>query len=965
MMTMMANPTLLPTSGLQIRVMGPLEVRVDDAPIIVDTRKALAILALLAVDDRPYARDELAALLWPESDDQAARGALRRTLSVLRTALGGRWLRTDGATVALSGPDVWLDAAAVGAASEASTVADLRAVADHARGPFLAGFSLRDSPEFDDWRATRATTVERSVSDLLARLAQAAEAEGDFASAVKAARRRVDLDPLDEAAQRRLMGMLARSGDRAAAIRQYRACVAVLERELGVSPLAETSALYEAIRDARPTSDMRPDSRVASGPRRSADAIPAANLPLVGRATERAALAATHRSAAPDGRVALVIGEAGIGKSRLVEAAREDVQAAGGVALVVHSYAAEAGIAYGSVIELLIQGLATSAGAERLGSLSRATLAELRRLAPLPAGLGGAAEQPLRPTESLDVPARRSQLLHAVASALEALIQGPVPGLVIVEDAQWADDASREALLWLAHRLERRSLLLMLTWRPEDMDDLGVAFAAALEGLPSSTTIVLGRLDLAAVRGLATAAAERGLPALDPERLLRESEGLPLFVVEALTVQDDGSAAGAARSVRTLLRERLASVGEPAAQVMSAAAVLGRSFDLSLVRGTSGRSDEETVTALEELVRRGIVREQAAEHDFVAFDFAHARLRDAAYEATSLARRRLLHGRAADVLRTGPAGGDPRRLAQLATHERAAGREAAAAETYREAGLAARAVYANREAAAHLEMALALGHPDTAGIQVALADIRRAQGDYDGAIAALETAASVSDEEAVAAIEVRLGQVHARRGDLAAATSHLDAVIDTLEQVHPTLTSDRGSVLARALVERAAVGMRAHDLDRASTAASRALTVADAVGDAQAAGAAHRMLGLVARDRGDLATARSSLRQSLVIAESDPDAGTTIAARNALALVEAASGHRDTAILLLEAALEACRRAGERHLEAAVENNLADQLHAAGRQDEAMEHLKRAVSAFADVGGSGNLEPEIWKLVAW
>ncbi len=73
--------------GLWIRVLGPLEVSVDGAPIVVDTRKALAILVLLATERRPFAREEIAALLWPEADDESARGALRRTLSVLRTAL--------------------------------------------------------------------------------------------------------------------------------------------------------------------------------------------------------------------------------------------------------------------------------------------------------------------------------------------------------------------------------------------------------------------------------------------------------------------------------------------------------------------------------------------------------------------------------------------------------------------------------------------------------------------------------------------------------------------------------------------------------------------------------------------------------------------------------------------------------------------------------------------------------------
>jgi len=446
------------------------------------------------------------------------------------------------------------------------------------------------------------------------------------------------------------------------------------------------------------------------------------------------------------------------------------------------------------------------------------------------------------------------------------------------------------------------------------------------------------------------------------DALLAESEGLPLYLVEALAAGTSG-AEGPGRSVRTLLRERLATVNETAAQVLSAAAVIGRSFHLHLVRGTSGRSEDETITALEELVRRGIVRELEASPE-AAFDFAHAKLRDAAYEATSLARRRLLHRRTADLLRAeGGSRDDPGRLVQIATHERAAGREVEAAEAFREAGFRARTLYANREAAGHLETALALGHPDIAGIQLALGEIRTAQGEYVGAIAALEASAAVAVADALPAVELRLGRVHARRGDLVTAASHLDAAIEELEERSGAGDAD---LLVRSLVERAVVAHRAGDLDRAAGVASRALALAERAGDPTGAGAAHRMLGLVARERGDLDAARASLGRSLALAEADPDAGAVIAARNALALVEAATGDLPAAIALLEGALEACRRTGERHLEAAVENNLADQLHAAGRPEEAMTHLKRAVTLFAEVGGQpGELEPEIWKLVAW
>ena len=229
---------------------------------------------------------------------------------------------------------------------------------DGIRGPFLAGFSLRDSPDFDDWRATRAVALERAVAQLLDRVADAKEVEGDTDGAVAAARRRLDLDPLDEAAHRRLMRIYP-LGVRAGAVRQYRACVAVLERELGVSPLPETSTLYEAIRDAAPGSGC------FAGPTRRAAGAPVAatpgSLPLVGRDASWLGCLPNTDPRRPDGRVAAVVGEAGIGKSRLVEALRASVDTAGGRASQSGRMRRK-GIAYGSIIELLREGLASLAG---------------------------------------------------------------------------------------------------------------------------------------------------------------------------------------------------------------------------------------------------------------------------------------------------------------------------------------------------------------------------------------------------------------------------------------------------------------------------------------------------------------------------------------------------------------------------------------------------------------------------
>ncbi|HEX5829042.1 MAG TPA: AAA family ATPase [Candidatus Limnocylindrales bacterium] len=939
---------------LQIRVLGPLEVLADGEPLRVDTRKALAILALLAVEGRPYARDELAVLLWPDSDDESARGALRRTLSVLRTALGDRWLRVDRSAVALPTADVEVDLGRLEALAATGAGPDLAAAAALARGPFLAGFSLRDSPDFDDWRATRAVSVERRVVDVLARLVAAAEAAGDLAAAVEAASRLVELDPLDEPARRRLMALLARSGDRAGAIRLYRATVAVLERELGVAPLEETTELYEAIRDERPAPATTPTPATpatpATAPEGPASALPATPrptgpLPIVGRDEALAALRTAHAGISADGSLAVVVGEAGIGKSRLVDALATAVSAAGGAVLTARAFPAEGSIAWAPVSDLLRAALAMPDAAARLAMLSPDVRAEVSRLVPLP----GAT-----PPES---PAAKARLLDAVADALAAFVAGSVPGLVAVEDLQWADDASREALRYLARRLAGRPMLLVLSWRPEDLDPAGAAFAADVERVADAGTVVaLERLEPADVEALVRAAGDNGW---DADVLASESEGLPLYVVEALAV-GPSPAGEAPRGVRALLRERVTRVGETAAQVLAAAAVIGRTFDLDTVRSASGRSEDEVVDGLEELVARAIVRETAGPGAVgLAYDFAHARLRDTAYEAIGLTRRRLLHRRVAEALRAGSARPDATRLAQIAGHEQAAGRDAAAAEAYRDAGLLARRVFANRDALAHLQAALALGHPDVGGIHLAIGEARTAIGDYAGAVTALEAAAAVSDEDALSAIELRLGRVHARRGDVATAASHLDAALDGLAD-----PAER----AAALVERGAVALRAGDLRIAAARSGEADVIATALDDPRHRASAARLAGLVAARRGDVDAARAELGRSLALslATAADDPGPAIAARNALALVEAEAGRRDTAITLLEEALDDARRAGEPHLEAAVENNLADQLHAAGRHDEAIAHLKRAVALFAEVGGRpGELEPEIWKLVSW
>ena len=235
--------------GLEISLLGPPRVRRAGRPVSFDTRKATALLAHLALADRPRSRESLCALLWPAQDPEHARGALRRTLSALRKSVGQEWIDSAADSVALKAADgLEVDVHRFRAlAGEEASPEDLAAAVELSRGELLEGFSLRDSPEFDAWQVYEADELRRELGPVLARLATLAGGRGDYSRAIAYARRRLELDRLHEPAHRELIRLYALNGDRAAALGQYRDCVRTLSQELGVAPVEETAALFEQV----------------------------------------------------------------------------------------------------------------------------------------------------------------------------------------------------------------------------------------------------------------------------------------------------------------------------------------------------------------------------------------------------------------------------------------------------------------------------------------------------------------------------------------------------------------------------------------------------------------------------------------------------------------------------------------------------------------------------------------------
>lgn len=498
--------------NLTISVLGPPQIALDGAPVGFDTRKAIALLAYLVCTRRAHSRDALAALLWPEYAD--ARNGLRRTLSTIQHVLGSGWLVVEREQVAVvAQPGLHLDVADF--ESRIATATDrvaLAAAVGLYRDDFLHGFTLRDSPAFDEWQFFEAERLRQIHANALERLLVLHADTGDYEAAIETARSRLALDPFHEPAHQTLMQLYLRAGQRSAALRQYRECARVLEQELGVAPADETVRLYEMIRAAPAAPTKNPPQPRAPEP------TPATETEApVGRDDERKRLRAVY-AATRTGAVAVIEGQPGIGKTRLAEDLLLSANAIGAATFVARCYEGEAGLAYAPVAGLLREAVTLLERSGRLG-VPHDQLAEIARLVPALARRIAPPEAPAAPG-----PDARRRFFEAVADVLIDACNDASPGVMLVDDAHWADSASLDLLAFLARRLRGRPGLLLLTWRGEDVPAKHPlrALLAEARRVGAAEHMVLGGLNAAAVATLARHHRVAIAPDL-VERLHRES----------------------------------------------------------------------------------------------------------------------------------------------------------------------------------------------------------------------------------------------------------------------------------------------------------------------------------------------------------------------------------------------------------------------------------------------------------
>ncbi|MBV9467258.1 MAG: AAA family ATPase, partial [Solirubrobacterales bacterium] len=723
------------------------------------SQRPWSVFAYMALATRPVSRAELAVTFWPDVLDQSARASLRSALWALRRHLGER-LRVQAERVGLlEEGGLWIDAREFDRLAADSPEQALALC----RGELLEGID-------DDWAMSARQRHRERVIGLLERQALLCDRRGDARSAIDFTRRQVEQDPFDEEAHRRLIARLAAGGDRAGAVRAYRSLTERLRSELGVAPAAQTRELLEQVRAEPP----------AAAPAR-VPAIPGL-LPLVGRQRELAMLdGAWRRVADGAGAVALIRGEAGIGKTRLASELRLRAGASGG------NTAACAALDLGgsapfSLWAELIRELLPLLPAPPAEAAWPDDLALLAPELPVHFARSSVARAPVAPD------LQQTRLFEAVVAML-AWGARERPLLLVVEDAHSADIPSLELAGYAARRVAALPVMLLITRR--GLPPSGAA--DRLEQALRARGLVVCELELGPLASdQVTALARSAAPLSDADASLvvARAEGNPLLAVEAARALEQGRDE-IAPSLRGSVRATLAPLPEQARDLIELASVAARPIDAGELGQLALQAADEAATVA---LQTGLLLSVEGR-----IGFRHALLRDAVYQEVAEPRRRGLHRRWAEALLASEAAGAIARPAEVARQLRLAGADARAVPQLARAAAEARAVAALVEAVAYLEEAVTIA-PDQAELWLELGELEGWRGRREQAEAAFARGLALLEGHAPLVVaRAWLRQARVYHGTICVPRAVLDSAskaVALLEQSALEAPEERSEALA-------------------------------------------------------------------------------------------------------------------------------------------------------------------------
>jgi len=700
-------------ASIDLKLLGGFQVQLaHGVPVRVPTRKAQALLAYLALPcGLAHPRDKVTSLLWGGMREGQARRNLRQTLFTIRKALpvtAPDGLRLDAPDLSLVPAAFDVDVARFEGLLMQGTPHALAQAAALYRGDLLQGLAVQEAP-FEEWLMAERERLRELALETLAKLLAQQRMAGATEVALQTALRLLALDPLLETVHRAVMRLYAQLGRRDAALRQYQTCIAVLQRELGVEPEEETRRLYREIVAARHLPPPAATEPAVTSSMSRADipqvrpVTPPSEIRLVGREPGMACVReAMSETSVGCGRLVAILGETGMGKTRLVsELVTEALQASSHHVLLGRCHEGEQMVPF-----------APWADAFRRGHVNDLLLrlqkdppwrTELARL--LPELDWHNADRGVAPPDNL-------RLFEAVAQLL-GLLASTKPLLVVVEDLHWADEMSLRLLGYLGHRVERWPILLIATARLDELAEalLLRSWLQGLEREPSMLRLVLAPLTRAETGMIVRMLARPGMPRDTmirlAEQIWRMSEGNPFVIIETMRALPHEPVVSATADVplpscvREATARRLDQLTKEAHLLAGVAAVIGRDFDFRLTLSAAGLEEAAAIDAVEELVRRHILQGHGDR-----FAFIHDRVREVVYSRLLVPRRRLLHRGVAEALESLHATNPEPHLVALGLHYHEGEVWAKAASYLRAAAAAASAHAAYREARGCLEQAL-------------------------------------------------------------------------------------------------------------------------------------------------------------------------------------------------------------------------------------------------------------------
>jgi DNA-binding SARP family transcriptional activator/tetratricopeptide (TPR) repeat protein len=735
---------------LRIALFGALTVQIGDRTLpdsVWRSRQEQRLLAILAATrGRVIAAGRLCEWLWPDSDSASASVNLRSAISNLRRVLepeadrasrryiltrsgGYAWNRESGAWIDVDEFLTLTESLAGGqtTGSMEQGEADLERAITLYRGDFL-----EDEQELA-WAAMERERLRARYLDALRRVAEIKLDRGDPMAAAALASRGIAIAPLAEPLWRILMLAQARSGDTAGALQSYERYRHLLDHELGAAPSPQTQALHMAILRGDPGSyapaavssshENRHDrQRIEPRSPRAGQRSPgSAATPIVGRQEE---LALLHRWLADldrrSGGIVTIVGEAGIGKTRLIGETLRTAAERGAFALELRATPLDQGLPFAAVGEML-RPLLRNVPEYRLRQLPQFALAQIADLFPvLRERLPDLPELPDVPPEE-----RRNRQIDGLCELALALAR-TLPLVVALDDAQWADDATLATVGRLARQASRRALLLILAYRADELSD-NPALHNLLRTLGRDMILrplVLGRLDASAVAELLAglAGVEIGRVAHLAPQLVASTGGNPLALM--VTVQALLESRGApslaallpdleagmpfpdpteAPQMRELVRARIDRLPPHARDLAEHLALISRPASLDLIERLGGA---DALEAAQILLERQIL----IENDDTHLAFNHDLVRSIIAATLSAPQRRRLHHRIGAAM-AALEGHRPERAAEITYHFCQAGRSADR-DVLRyaiDAGDYARRAFGYRHALHHYDAAIEAG----------------------------------------------------------------------------------------------------------------------------------------------------------------------------------------------------------------------------------------------------------------